>query len=149
MPSINPSQSPSFKPQEIPSFKPSNKIDESASPTSQPSKNLRSEVPSRIDSIFESAKPTILGTAATTSLATFNSSFNQSLPQPPQNKASNISFIQKPEGIAVTVIGAAVLLGLGLKWIYSRGKPKIEPSSILDPQESYQVSNREVRIINR
>ncbi len=128
-PSLHPSQSPSFKPQAIPSFKPTQQPAEQIRSENPTTGNLRTARPTTFNPVttIPTFLPTDLETGFVTKYPTqFPSSQSTRLPQS-ANSSSN--FMETPGGIAVAVGAALLLTGAGLRWLFRRGEPQVNPEN--------------------
>jgi len=131
-PSLHPRQSPSFKPQAIPSFKPTQQpVEEirSKSPTTAPTENLRTARPTTFNPV--TTTPTIANTDLETGFVT---KYPTSLPSPQftqlrQGTNSSPNFMETPGGIGVAVGAALLLTAAGLRWLFRKGEPRVNPEN--------------------
>ncbi len=128
-PSLHPRQSPSFKPQAIPSFKPTQQPAEQIRSENPTTENLRTARPTTFDPI------TTIPTIANTDLETgFVTKYPTSLPSPQftklrQGANSSPNFMETPGGIGVAVGAALLLTAAGLRWLFRKGEPRVNPEN--------------------
>ena len=140
---MHPSQSPSFKPQAIPSFKPTQQPAEqirSKNPTTTPTENLRTARPTianpatttpTIANQVDTKLPTFLPTDLETGFVT---RYPTSFPSPQftqlrQGSNSSPNFMETPGGIGVAVGAALLLTAAGLRWLFRKGEPRVNPEN--------------------
>jgi GH24 family phage-related lysozyme (muramidase) len=131
-PSLHPSQSLSFKPQAIPSFKPTQQpVEEirSKSPTTAPTENLRTARPTTFNPV--TTIPTFLPTDLETGFVTkYPTSFpSLKTTQLRQGTNSSPNFMETPGGIGVAVGAALLLTAAGLRWLFRKGEPRVNPEN--------------------